>query len=98
MATTSAGTTPPKSVFSGLARGVRSDLRRSFLVLLSFEAGFKLLSAAVLLPVVAALLFHLVRRGGYAAVTNTDLLAFLLSPAGVTCAFLMGLKVLALTL
>jgi glycerophosphoryl diester phosphodiesterase len=81
-----------------LVRAVRNDLRRSFAAVAAFEVLFKLLSVLVLAPGLAVVLFHLVRGAGRTAVTNTDILGFLLSPAGVLYGFLLGLKLLGLSL
>src|SRR5262245_20017367 len=81
-----------------LARAVARDLGRSFAAVATFEVLFKLLTVLVVAPGLAAVLFHLVRSAGHTAVTNTDILGFLLSPAGVLYTFLLGLKLLGLAL
>lgn len=91
-------TAPPPVPLSELARALRADLRRGLGVLLAYEALFKLLSALVLLPALVALLYHLVRFQGRTALTNTDILGFLLSPLGVLYAYLLGLKVLGVSM
>src|SRR5262249_40708266 len=92
------GETPPPLTLRQLAAAVLGDLRRSLAVLVVYETLFKLLSALVLVPALAALLFHLVRAQGRTAMTNDDILAFLLSPAGVCYGYLLGLKVLGLAM
>src|SRR5262245_4105694 len=91
-------TAPPPLPFGELLRALRSDLRRGFTVLVAYEALFKLLSALVLLPALVTVLFHLVRLHGRTALTNTDILGFLLSPLGVVYAYVLGLKVLGLSM
>jgi glycerophosphoryl diester phosphodiesterase len=92
-------TTPPVPLsFRDLVRSVLSDFRRCFASLLAFEVLFKFLTALVVLPVVAGLLFHLLRASGRTAVTNADILGFLLSPRGVLYGFLLGLKLLGVAL
>jgi glycerophosphoryl diester phosphodiesterase len=81
-----------------LTTAVARDLRRSFAAVAAFEVLFKLLTLLVVAPGLAAVLFHLIRAGGRTAVTNTDILGFLLSPAGVLYGFVLGLKLLGLGL
>lgn len=88
---------PPLSL-GELGRAVAADLRRSCVVLVGYETFFKLLAALVLVPALAALLFHLVRWKGYLALTNTDIVGFVLSPLGVCYAYLVGLKILGVAL
>jgi glycerophosphoryl diester phosphodiesterase len=88
---------PPMSL-RDLVRAVAGDFRRCFAVLVAFEALFKLLAALVVVPVIAAGLFHLLRAQGRTAVTNDDILGFLLSPVGVLYGFVFGLKLLGIAL
>jgi glycerophosphoryl diester phosphodiesterase len=81
-----------------LVRAVASDFRRTFAVLVAYEALFKLLTALVIFPAFAALLFHLVRLQGRTALTNTDIVGFLLSPLGVCYGFLLGIKLLGVAM
>ena len=74
------------------------DFRRCFASLVAFEVLFKLLTLLIVAPLFALLLFHLVHSTGRTAVTNTDILGFLLSPLGVLYGFLFGLKLLGLGL
>ncbi len=91
-------TAPPPLSLRELAQALRSDLRRGFGVLAAYEVLFKLLSVLVLVPAVAGTLFHLVRLHGRTALTNADILGFLLSPLGVLYAYVLGLKVLGLAM
>jgi glycerophosphoryl diester phosphodiesterase len=84
--------------FAELIRGVRDDFRRAFAALVGFETLFKLAVAFVFVPAMALLLFALVRWSGRTAVTNEDVLSFVLSPWGVLYGFLLGLKALGLSL
>jgi glycerophosphoryl diester phosphodiesterase len=90
--------TPPRLPLSDLLRAVGGDFRRCFAVLVAFEVLFKLLTVLVVVPGMAVVLFHLVRETGRTAVTNNDILGFLLSPRGVLYGFLLGLKLLGLVL
>jgi glycerophosphoryl diester phosphodiesterase len=89
---------PTPTSLRDLLRSVADDFRRCFAVLVAFEVLFKLLTALVVVPVLAAVLFHLVRETGRTAVTNNDILGFLLSPRGVLYGFLFGLKLLGIAL
>jgi glycerophosphoryl diester phosphodiesterase len=88
---------PPQS-FRDLVRLVAGDFRRCFAALLAFDVLFKFLATLIFLPLLAGLLFHLLRATGRTAVTNTDILGFLLSPRGVLYGFLFGLKLLGVAL
>ncbi len=81
-----------------LVRGVRADFRRCFASLVGFEALFKLAVAFLVVPGLAALLFALVRWSGRTALTNEDILGFVLSPLGVLYGFLLALKWLGISL
>src|SRR4051812_6097471 len=70
----------PPMTLGELLRGVRDAFRRSLASLIAFEVIFKLLAAAVLLPSLAALLLALVRWSGRTALSNEDILSFVLSP------------------
>lgn len=82
-----AGTEP----YLALAAGVLRDFRRLFVPLAWFEILFK--SGIAVLSVVggAALLATLSRSTGSSAVTNTDIVGFLLSPVGVVVLIMLGL-------
>jgi glycerophosphoryl diester phosphodiesterase len=89
---------PPPQSLADLLRAVRGDFRRCFAALVAFEILFKLLTALVVVPGMAVVLFHLVRETGRTAVTNNDILGFVLSPRGMLSAFLLGLELLGLVL
>ncbi len=89
---------PPSASLTDLLRTVRGDFRRCFAALVAFEVLFKLLTALVVVPMLALVLFHLLRDSGRTAITNNDILAFALSPRGVFYGFLLGLKLLGLAL
>ncbi len=91
-----APTQPPGWAF--LVRTILGDFRRSFPALLAFEVLFKLLTVLVVVPMMALVLFYLVRETGRTAITNTDIAGFLLSPGGVLYGFLLGLELLGLIL
>ena len=81
----------PAAVLS-LAAGVLGDFRRLFVPLATFEILFK--SAVAILSIAggALLLAILVRFTGTSAVTNTDIVDFLLSPVGVLVVAMLGLS------
>ncbi len=87
--------TPTPGALS-LAASVARDARRAWRPLLVFEVLFKLLEAWLLLPAVAAVLSRVLGRAGYVAVTNTDVLAFFLSPLGLVYAAVFGLVAVTL--
>ncbi len=83
---------------SALASSVSHDFRRAWRGLLVFELGFKLLEAWLLVPALGLLLSAALARSGRAAVSNTDILDFLLSPAGLVYAAVLGIVAVALLL
>ncbi len=89
---------PPPPSLPDLFRTVLGDFRRCFPVLLAFEVLFKLLTVLVVVPLIALVLFHLVRETGRTAITNNDIAGFLLSPRGVLYGFLLGLELLGVVL
>jgi glycerophosphoryl diester phosphodiesterase len=74
------------------------DFWHAFTPLVLFEAAYKALTALLLLPGLAWVLSALVQATGRTVVTNTDLVAFLLSPAGLFYAALFGVASLGLWL
>jgi len=74
------------------------DLRKNWAALLSFEVAFKLLEAWLFVPAVAALLAVVMARAGHVAVTNRDLLDFLLTPLGLLYAAVVAVAAAALFL
>jgi glycerophosphoryl diester phosphodiesterase len=74
------------------------DFRRAWPGLVAFEIAFKLLDAWLLVPAIAWLLSAALAQSGRVAVSNTDILNFLLSPAGMAYAAAFGTVVLALLL
>lgn len=89
--------TAPVSV-AALARSAWQDFGRVWRALLSFQVAFKLLDVWLLTPIVAGLLAGVMSQSGHVAVSNHDLVTFLLSPLGALYATLLGLAVLALFL
>src|SRR4051794_13863087 len=71
---------------AALAAGVLADFRREFVPIALFEVVFKSTVAVVGIAGGALLLALLVRFAGTSAVTNTDIVAFLLSPTGIVIA------------
>jgi glycerophosphoryl diester phosphodiesterase len=89
------GEPTPSLPLRGLARAAWRDFRAALTPLVLFEAAFKLLGGLLLLPAIAWVLGRLLAFAGRTAVTNDDILRFLLSPAGVLYAALLGLTLLA---
>jgi glycerophosphoryl diester phosphodiesterase len=74
------------------------DFRRAWGVLVVFEVLFKLLEAWLFVPAVAVVLSAVLSRAGHIAVSNRDILDFLLSPSGLIYAALFGTAAVALLL
>jgi glycerophosphoryl diester phosphodiesterase len=83
---------------AALARSVWHDFLRARRALIVFEALFKLLEAWLIVPTVALLLAVVLTGAGHVAVSNQDILAFLLTPAGALYAALFGSMAVALQL
>ncbi len=90
------GTKDSLMSITDLARSVAGDFRRAWRALVRFEVLFKVFCTLLLVPATAWLLAALVARTGRAAVSNTDLVGFLLSPAGLLYAAVVGVGALAL--
>lgn len=73
-----------------LLRAVWKDLRRNLRALIFFHLYFTLLSASVLVPLSTWTAKHLIGAAGSIAVSNTDILAFLLSVKGVFFLVIVG--------
>ncbi|MFO0852378.1 MAG: glycerophosphodiester phosphodiesterase family protein [Gemmataceae bacterium] len=74
------------------------DFRRAWVSLVAYEAGFKLLETWLIAPVIAVGLSGVLSRAGHDAVSNRDLLAFLLTPTGGLYAALVGTAAVVLLL
>jgi glycerophosphoryl diester phosphodiesterase len=81
-----------------VARGVFGDFIRSLPQLVGYEALFKILAVALLTPLSAWLLSALISSSGRVAVSNEDILAFILSPIGVLTVIAMGTVSVAIIL
>ena len=66
------------------------DFRRHWSSLVLFEAGFKLLEAWLLVPAVGVALGVVMARAGHVAVSDWDILDFLLTPFGLIYAGTFG--------
>ena len=77
-----------------LASGVLGDFRRLFVPLAWFELVFKGVVALLGFAGGAGLLAILMRSTGTSAVTNTDIVEFLLTPVGVLVVAMLGLSTL----
>jgi glycerophosphoryl diester phosphodiesterase len=87
----------PLSV-SGLARSVWHDFLRAWRALVIYEILFKILQAWLFVPAVALTLAIILSRAGYVAVSNMDIVDFLLTPLGLLYAALFGTAAVALLL
>src|SRR5262245_41905688 len=84
----------PRTV-SPLARLVWRDFVRARHALFVFEFLFKLAQVWLLVPAVALLLAAALAAAGHLAVSNPDVLDFVLTPAGLGSAAVLGVLVLA---
>jgi glycerophosphoryl diester phosphodiesterase len=83
---------------SALSRSVWRDFRRSRRALIVYDVSFKLLEAWLLVPAVALVLAMILSGAGHIAVSNRDILDFLLSPLGLLYAALFTIVAAALLL
>ncbi|HEY7427998.1 MAG TPA: glycerophosphodiester phosphodiesterase [Gemmataceae bacterium] len=74
------------------------DFRRAWGALVVYEVLFKLLEAWLFVPAAAVVLSAALSRAGHVAVSNQDVLGFLLSPFGLLYAILFGTVAVALLL
>jgi glycerophosphoryl diester phosphodiesterase len=81
-----------------LTRDVWHDLRRAFRSLVVFEAAFKAAMVAIGALGTAWIVGPLVASTGHAAVTNSEIARFLVSPAGIAYLVLVALAVMLGTL
>lgn len=81
-----------------LARGAWIDYLRSWRVLVVYQMLFKLLEVWLLIPAVAAVMAALMRQSGHVAISNQEILQFLLSPVGIIYAVLLASGSVALLL
>ncbi len=82
----------------GVARSVWHDFLRARRGLLIYEVLFKLVEAWLLAPMVALVLAAVLSRAGHIAVSNRDILNFLLTPSGLLYAALLSTLAVALVL
>jgi glycerophosphoryl diester phosphodiesterase len=83
---------------SALARSVWHDFLRARRAIFLFEFAFKLAEVWLLAPIVAWLLAAVLAGAGHIALSNFDILNFLLTPAGLLYAALFGTIATALLL
>ena len=83
---------------SVLSRSVWQDFWRARHTLYLFEIVFKLAEAWLLGPAVALALAVALSRAGHVAVSNQDVLDFLLTPWGLVYAALFGTAAISLLL
>jgi glycerophosphoryl diester phosphodiesterase len=83
---------------AALARSVWHDFRHARRPLFICELLFKLVQGWLLVPAVAVVLAAIMSQAGHVAVSNLDILDFLLTPAGLLYAALLGMLTVALLL
>jgi glycerophosphoryl diester phosphodiesterase len=83
---------------SALARSVGHDFLRAGHALFIYEVVFKLAEAWLLGPAIAVILAAILSRTGHIAVSNLDILDFLLTPSGLLYAGLFSTVTVALLL
>jgi glycerophosphoryl diester phosphodiesterase len=83
---------------SALAQSVWHDFRHARRVLVLYEVAFKFVEAWLLVPAIAMVLALVLSRAGHIAVSNQDILAFLLTPSGLLYAALFSTVAVALLL
>jgi glycerophosphoryl diester phosphodiesterase len=81
-----------------LAKSVWYDFVRARRTLFIFEFILKLLEAWLLVPAVAVVLAAVLARAGHVAVSNHDILDFLLTPAGLFSVTILGTLTVGLVL
>ncbi len=94
---TTTGATPPPSL-GRLARDVWRDFWRASRPLIAFEAVFKVAAFLVGALGTGWVIGPLIASTGHAAVTNTEIARFLLSPAGIAYLVLIALSLMVATL
>ena len=83
---------------SALAGAVWHDFRHARRALFIYDILFKLVEAWLLVPAVAVVMAAILSRAGHVAVSNLDILDFLLTPTGLFYAALFGTIGMALLL
>jgi glycerophosphoryl diester phosphodiesterase len=83
---------------TALGKSVWSDFLRARHALYLYELSFKLIEAWLLVPAVAVVLAAILAASGHVAVSNQDILAFLLTPLGLLYAAIFGFVAVALPL
>jgi glycerophosphoryl diester phosphodiesterase len=83
---------------SELAKCVWRDFLRARRALYIYELSFKLIEAWLLVPAVAVVLAAILAGSGHVAVSNEDILAFLLTPLGLLYGAIFGFVAAALLL
>jgi glycerophosphoryl diester phosphodiesterase len=82
---------PPEPLSTAaLLRAAGRDFRRAWLPLAVYAVALRLLAGFVVVPAAAWVLARVVAASGHTAVSNTDILTFLLTPTGLATAALVG--------
>jgi glycerophosphoryl diester phosphodiesterase len=85
-------------ILAALARSVWRDFLRARRPLFIYEFVFKLAEVWLLVPIVAVALAAILSQAGHVALSNQDILGFLLTPLGLLYAALFGTVGVALLL
>lgn len=93
------GNEPDRAIrLAPLAAATWTDIRRSWRSVVLFELIFKAAEAVVVVPTVAAFLAFMMARSGRVAISNWDILDFLLTPLGVLYACVLVTAAVAVLL
>src|SRR5262249_21202701 len=81
-----------------LARSVGQDFLRARRTLVICEIVFKFFEAWILVPIIALVLAIIMARAGHVAVSNLDILHFVLTPLGLLYAALLSIVAVSMLL
>jgi glycerophosphoryl diester phosphodiesterase len=82
------------SLLGLVVRRLPGDLRRALPTMIVYEVCFRTLMTSLAAPLVAWLVAMLVARSGSAAISNTAIFRFLLTPAGLAMAIVLAVSYL----
>ncbi len=81
----------PGGIFRRLGTRLPGDLRRCLPTMIVYEICFRTIATVLGAPIMAWVVGMLVARSGSAAVSNTAIGRFLLTPSGLAAAFLLAM-------
>ena len=81
----------PTGIFDRLAARLPGDLRRCLPTMIVYEICFRIIATVLGAPILAWVVGVLVARSGSAAVSNTAIGRFLLTPSGLAAAFVLAM-------